>query len=96
MAIAVYNDAPTALLDYTSGQAARSKERWTRFNSILGFGDLNLAKSLNTVLDWLARVPGKKTMVLVSSGVDTSPPADMQALLVATGNRRCAHSSPSR
>jgi Ca-activated chloride channel family protein len=89
VAIASYNDAPTALMDFTSDKRAvqGSLDR-IQFN--LGFGDLNLAKSLNTVLEWLARVPGKKTIVLVSSGVDTSPQADMQTLLtrLQTGDVR--------
>ena len=38
-----------------------------------GFGELNLASSVASVLDWLAVLPGKKTVVLLSSGVDTSP-----------------------
>jgi VWFA-related protein len=81
VAIAGYNDAPTALLDFTTDKRVvqGSLDR-IQFN--LGFSDLNLAKSLNTVLDWLAHVPGKKTIVLVSSGVDTSSQADMQSLLV--------------
>ena len=50
-----------------------------RFN--LGFGQLNLASSLATALDWLAHVPGKKSLVLLSTGFDTSPPAAAQNLL---------------
>lgn len=87
--IAVYNDAPTALLDFTADKrGVEGALDAIQFN--LGFGDLNLAKSLNTVLDWLVRVPGKKTIVLVSSGVDTSPPGEMQALLprLETGDVR--------
>jgi len=81
VAIAVYNDTPTALLDFTTDKrAAGAALDSIRFN--LGYGDLNLAKSLSTVLDWLARVPGKKTIVLISTGVDTSPVADMQTLLL--------------
>jgi VWFA-related protein len=50
-----------------------------RFN--LGFGQLNLASSLATALDWLAHVPGKKSLVLLSTGFDTSPPVAAQNLL---------------
>ncbi len=89
VAIAVYNNAPTALMDYTSDKGAvEGALDSIQFN--LGYGDLNLGKSLNTVLDWLARVPGKKSIVLVSSGVDTSPAADMQSSLsrLETGDVR--------
>jgi len=74
-----YIDAPLALLDFTPDKGvAQTALDGIQFN--LGFGDLNLASSLYTVLDWLAQVPGKKTIVLISSGVDTSPPAAVTAL----------------
>jgi VWFA-related protein len=74
-----YTDAPLALLDFTADkEAVRSALENIQFN--LGFGDLNLSASLNTVLDWLERVPGKKTIVLISTGVDTSPAPAMEAL----------------
>ncbi len=80
VAIARYNDTPVALLDFTPDKrAAEAALDGISFN--LGYGDLNLAKSLNTVLDWLSQVPGKKAIVLLSTGVDTSPAADMQPLL---------------
>lgn len=89
VAVAVYNDAPTAVLDYTADKrVAEAALDQIQFN--LGYGDLNLATSLNTVMDWLAKVPGKKTIVLVSSGVDTSPPEVSQALVsrLETGDVR--------
>jgi len=89
VAIASYNDAAAALLNYTTDKnAVASALNNTQF--ILGYGDLNLAKRLNTVLDWLVQVPGKKSIVLVSSGVDTSPAAVMQSLLsrLQTGDVR--------
>lgn len=79
VAIARYADAPLALLDFTTDKdAARSALQNIQFN--LGFGELNLSSSLPTVLDWLARVPGKKTVVLISTGVDTSPESTAAAL----------------
>lgn len=80
VAIAAYNETPTPILDYTTDKhMAEGALDQIHFN--LGFGNLNLATSLNAVLDWLGRLPGKKTIVLVSSGVDTSPPEAMQAVL---------------
>jgi len=79
VAIVRYTDGPLALLDFTADkEAARSALQSTEFN--LGFGDLNLSGSLATVLDWLERVPGKKTIVLISTGVDTSPAPAVAAL----------------
>lgn len=79
VAVVRYTDVPLALLDFTADkEAARAALRNIQFN--LGFGELNLSSSLATVLDWLARVPGKKTIVLISTGVDTSPEPAVAAL----------------
>jgi Ca-activated chloride channel homolog len=88
-AIAVYNDAPTPLLDYTTDKrAVENALDSIQFN--LGYGNLNLAKSLDTVLNWLERVPGKKSIVLISTGVDTSPPESAPSLMtrLETGDVR--------
>jgi VWFA-related protein len=87
--IVVYNNAPTPLLDFTADKRGVG-DALDRIQFNLGFGNLNLASSLNTVLDWLQKVAGKKTIVLVSSGVDTSSPNDMQTLLprLQTGDVR--------
>jgi Ca-activated chloride channel homolog len=45
-------------------------------NFAIGSGNLDLSRSLLTVLEWLNRVPGKKTVVLIGSGVDSAPPDD--------------------
>jgi Ca-activated chloride channel family protein len=89
VAIAAYNDAATPLLDYTTDKGTvEAALDSIQFN--LGYGNLNLAKSLNTVLDWLVRIPGKKSIVLVSTGVDTSSPENMQSLVsrLQTGDVR--------
>jgi len=89
VAIAVYNNAATAAMDYTTDKrAVEAALDSIQFN--LGFGSLNLATSVNTVLDWLAPIPGKKSVVLISSGVDTSPPQAMQSVIarLETGDVR--------
>jgi Ca-activated chloride channel family protein len=89
IAIVRYNDAPAPLLDFTvDRQAAQAALDQIRFN--LGYGELNLSLSLNTMLDWLVPIPGKRTIVLVSTGVDTSPQNVMRALLgrLQTGDVR--------
>ena len=79
VAIVRYTDAPLPILDFTPDKgAAQLALDSIQFN--LGFGDLNLASSLYTVLDWLAQTPGKKTIVLIASGVDTSPQSAVAAL----------------
>jgi Ca-activated chloride channel homolog len=89
VAIVRYNDTPAPLLNFTPDkQSAQAALDQTQFN--LGYGNLNLASSLNTILDWLAPIPGKKTIVLVSTGVDTSSQDSMRAVLgrLQTGDVR--------
>jgi VWFA-related protein len=80
VAVVKYADAPAAIVDFTPDKiAAENALGELRFN--LGFGSLNLSSSVLTVLDWLRNVKGKKTIVLLSTGVDTSPPSVWGALL---------------
>jgi VWFA-related protein len=80
VAVVKYADAPQGLVDFTVNKysvAAAFDE--LGFN--LGFGSLNLSASLSKVLDWSTSVPGKKTIVLLSTGVDTSSSKQIQDLL---------------
>jgi VWFA-related protein len=80
VAIARYNEGAEPILNFTQDKSvAGSALDQLRFD--LGFGQLNLASSLATALEWLARVPGKKSLILLSTGVDTSPPKAAQNLL---------------
>jgi VWFA-related protein len=79
IAIAGYSDLPVGILSFTTDKgAAMDALHGLQFN--LGMAQLNLLQSLNTVLDWLEKVPGKKTIVLLSTGVDTSQSAVVQTL----------------
>jgi Ca-activated chloride channel homolog len=71
IAVVSYADAPTGIVSFTIDKAAAlAALNGLQFN--LGMAQLNLLQSVNTVLDWLEKVPGKKTIVLLSTGVDTS------------------------
>ena len=75
VAVVKYADSPTALLDFTPDkQAALAAFGQLRFN--LGFGSLNLTSSVSKVLEWLRSLQGKKTIVLLTTGVDTSPSSE--------------------
>src|SRR5579859_833264 len=77
VAVASYSNAPQLILGFTPDKtAARLALQNLDFN--IGFGDLNLSSSIAGILDWLAGLPGKKTIVLLSTGVDTSPPENWQ------------------
>src|SRR5207249_6677037 len=72
VAVVTYADSPQAILDFTPDkQAAAAAFDQLRFN--LGFGSLNLSSSVLKALEWLANVAGKKSIVLLTTGVDTSP-----------------------
>jgi VWFA-related protein len=80
VAVVKYADAPQGLIDFTADkQSAAATFDELGFN--LGFGSLNLSASLSKVLDWLSSVQGKKTIVLLSTGVDTSSTKQIQDLL---------------
>ncbi len=75
VAVVKYADSPAALLDFTPDkQAALAAFGQLRFN--LGFGSLNLTSSVSKVLEWLRSLQGKKTIVLLTTGVDTSPSSE--------------------
>src|ERR1700684_2873963 len=80
VAVVKYADAPQGLVDFTTNkQSVAAAFDDLGFN--LGFGSLNLSASLSRVLDWLTSVHGKKTIVLLSTGVDTSSSKQIQDLL---------------
>src|SRR6266436_2589296 len=80
VAVVKYAESPTALLDFTADkQSSFAALEQLRFN--LGFGSLNLSASVSKVLEWLGNAKGKKTIVLLSTGVDTSPMNESAVLL---------------
>ena len=79
VAVAAYSNVPQLILAFTPDKtAARSALQGINFAS--GFGQLNLSASLASTLDWLAPLPGKKTVILLSTGVDTSPVQNWQRI----------------
>jgi len=80
VAVVRYDQTAEAIADFTQDKrAVAGSLDQLRFN--VGFGQLNLAASVSKVLDWLAKVQGKKSLVLLSTGVDTSPTGVEQNLL---------------
>jgi len=75
VAVVKYEQAPAVLLDFTADKkAAEAAFEQLSFN--LGFGSLNLSTSVLKVLEGLANVAGKKSIVLLTTGLDTSPSND--------------------
>jgi Ca-activated chloride channel family protein len=79
VAIASYSKTPELLLDFTPDKPT-ARLALQNLNFTLGFGELNLSSSLASVIDGLASFPGKKTVVVLSTGVDTSPPEKWQVI----------------
>jgi VWFA-related protein len=71
VAIVSYSRDPGLLLDFTSARPS-AREALAAVNFKAGYTQLNLVDCLVSTLDWLAASPGKKTIVLLSSGIDTS------------------------
>jgi len=80
VAVVKYADVPQPLMDFNADKEAAA-EALDGLSFNLGFGSLNLSSSLSRVLDWVAARSGKKTIVLLSTGVDTSTTKEIQDLL---------------
>jgi len=76
VAIVTYSKEPELEQDFST-----KSEAWNVLHELdfmAGFGQLNLSSSLAKTIDWLAPMPGKKTIVLLSTGVDTSSSPNWQ------------------
>ena len=79
VAIASYSRSPELLLNFTPDKPT-ARVALQNLNFMVGFAELNLSSSLESAIDWLAPFPGKKTVVVLSTGVDTSPPEKWQVI----------------
>jgi len=80
VALATYDQVPRAVLPLTPDKqallAGLSQVQYT-----MGMAELNLYDSVSTTLDWLEPVAGKKALVVLTTGIDSSPPARWDALV---------------
>ncbi|MGD0428877.1 MAG: VWA domain-containing protein [Candidatus Acidiferrales bacterium] len=79
VAIVSYSRVPTLELDFTADKS-KAEEELKGLSFMDGYAQLNLMSSVITTLDWLSSVPGKKTIVLLSTGLNDSSPADWQVI----------------
>jgi Ca-activated chloride channel homolog len=83
VAIVTFSNSPRLLLDFTPDkiQARRVLEEVNSqivgLRSNTGSGLQNLSSSVAATIDWLAATPGSKIIVLLSTGIDTSPPESL-------------------
>jgi Ca-activated chloride channel family protein len=79
VALAGYDQAAHAIVDFTTDKKLVA-DALAGLHYNLGMAQLNLFGSLDTALNWLAPVPGKKAVVLLSTGLDTSAPGYWEKL----------------
>ena len=80
VSLVTYDQAPRAVLAFTPDKnALLSALGQIQFS--VGMGDLNFYDSISTVLDWIAPVNGKKALVLLTTGIDSSSPGRWEALV---------------
>jgi VWFA-related protein len=73
VALVSYSQSPQAILAFTPDKSALAAALG-QVQYTLGMGDLNFYDSVSTVLDWIAPLHGKKAIVLLTTGLDSSPP----------------------
>jgi len=80
VALVTYDQAPREILNFTTDKsallAALGGVQYT-----IGMGDLNFYDSVSGVLDWLGPATGKRALVLLTTGLDSSGPARWEALI---------------
>jgi VWFA-related protein len=80
VALVSYSQSPQAILAFTPDKSALAAALG-QVQYTLGMGDLNFYDSVSTVLDWIAPLHGKKAIVLLTTGLDSSPPERWDALV---------------
>ncbi len=79
VALGTFDQSARLMLNFTEDKSALAQALGgLRYN--LGMAQLNLFDSLGDALDWLAPLPGKKAIVLLSTGLDTSGAGHWKAL----------------
>jgi len=80
VALITYDQAPRAVLAFTPDKNALLAALG-QIQFSVGMGELNFYDSVSTALDWLAPVSGKKALVLLTTGLDSSSAARWDALV---------------
>lgn len=79
VALIAYNEIPRTILPFTPNKASLTSAL-KQIQFTLGFGALNLSDSISAVLDSMEPATGKKAIVLLSTGLDSSLPSHWAAL----------------
>ena len=79
VALVTYDQEPRAVLAFTPDKNALLNALG-QIQFSVGMGQLNFYDAVSTALDWIAPVSGKKALVLLTTGLDSSSPARWDAL----------------
>src|SRR5277367_1233278 len=79
VALATYDTATRVVLPFTLNKAALLGTL-NRLQYFLGMGDLNFYDAANSTLSWIELRHSKLALLVLSTGLDTSPAAHWQAL----------------
>jgi VWFA-related protein len=80
IALITYDQSAHPILAFTPDKSALTAALG-RIQYTLGSGELNFYDSVSTALDWIAPLSRKKALVLLTTGLDSSPPARWDALV---------------
>jgi VWFA-related protein len=80
VALIAYDRAPRSTLGFTAEKSALV-QALGQLQYTLGSGELNFYDSLSAAIDWLGPVLGKKSIVVLTTGLDSSPPERWDALV---------------
>ncbi|MGH9691353.1 MAG: VWA domain-containing protein [Candidatus Acidiferrales bacterium] len=80
VALASYDEALHVILPFTSNKPALL-EALGGLNYNIGMGELNFYDSLSAALDWFTPTAEKRAFVLLTTGLDSSPPGHWSALV---------------
>jgi len=80
VAVASYSDQPQLLLDFTADKR-EAADSLTSAGCALGMTNLNFYASMGSALDWLAAGDGKRAIVALTTGLDSSGPGAWQQLV---------------
>jgi VWFA-related protein len=84
VAIVTFSKGPQLALDFTPDKSEARRvlqeinSQFMGLRANAGSGRQNLSSSLAATIDWLASFPGSKIIVVLSTGIDTSPPESWQ------------------
>ena len=81
VALVAYDESPRGLLDFTADKSALASAL-RQLQYTLGAGQLNFFDSVSQVIDQIARLTDKKALILLTTGLDSSPRARWDALVL--------------